>query len=315
MARRTPSRAECSRVSAPWLHDRSDNRRFPRPRLRAGLRWEIDRLQRAFLGTGQTWVLLKGAAYVAAGTPAWQRTPRRRHRRHGSARAIWRESNRILCEHGWEIPEMDPYDTSVLPANGCTNSRQWSTVNAGRWSTCIMRFFLRTSRLKPSSERLVGRSSCNGVRVLCPSHMVLHAAAHLFHDGEIAGAIRDLVDLDQLFRWFGRDKAFWSDFGDEALALNLTRPAYYAIRYSREVFGTPIDEDVAAKTVDWGPAGIVRHVMDALVERSIAANSRIASSSSAFALYVRSHWLRMPPHQLIRHLTRKAFRHAEPTNP
>src|SRR5947207_10814242 len=30
------------------------------------VRWEIDRLSRAFLDSGQTWILLKGAAYIAA---------------------------------------------------------------------------------------------------------------------------------------------------------------------------------------------------------------------------------------------------------
>ena len=33
------------------------------------MRWEIDRLRRAFLHTGQTWILLKGAGYIAAGLP------------------------------------------------------------------------------------------------------------------------------------------------------------------------------------------------------------------------------------------------------
>jgi len=33
------------------------------------VRWEIDRLSRAFLDTDQTWILLKGAGYIAAGLP------------------------------------------------------------------------------------------------------------------------------------------------------------------------------------------------------------------------------------------------------
>ena len=66
----------------------------------------------------------------------------------------------------------------------------------------------------------------------CPSHMVLHAAAHLFHDGEIAGAIRDLVDLDSLLRYFGDDPKFWGDLMGGASTLGLTRPAYYALRYA-----------------------------------------------------------------------------------
>src|SRR4029079_13106255 len=106
----------------------------------------------------------------------------------------------------------------------------------------------RTSRLKPSPDRLLQQAETlgDGVRVLCPAHIVLHAAAHLFHDGEIAGAIRDLVDLDQLLRWFGRAEAFWRSFRRETRALDLARPAYYALRYARRWFGTPLPDDVIA---------------------------------------------------------------------
>src|SRR4051812_8412753 len=51
----------------PWLSDRlftADSRARGYERA---LRWEIDRLQRAFLGSDHLWVLLKGAGYAAAG--------------------------------------------------------------------------------------------------------------------------------------------------------------------------------------------------------------------------------------------------------
>src|SRR5260221_6705592 len=168
----------------------------------------------------------------------------------------------------------------------------------------------RTSRLKPSSERLLEQATlvASGVRVLSPAPMVLHAAAHLFHDGEIAGAIRDLVDLDQLLRVFGQHEGFWDELSREAVALDLTRPAYYALRYAQRWFGTPIPAAVGATHSAWGPPAATRHLMDALVQRTIPEGFRDTSQAAVFALYVRSHWLRMPPLQVLRHLTRKSLR-------
>jgi hypothetical protein len=138
--------------------------------------------------------------------------------------------------------------------------------------------------------------------------MVLHAAAHLFHDGEIAGAIRDLVDLDQLLPCFGHDTSFWDDLLSEARALNLTRPAYYALRYARRRFSTPVPENVLREIQRWAPPAPIDRLMSVLVDRSIVTPSGRTSSWAVFALYVRSHWLRMPPARVVTHLTRKALR-------
>jgi hypothetical protein len=137
--------------------------------------------------------------------------------------------------------------------------------------------------------------------------MVLHAAVHLFHDGEIAGAIRDLVDLDGLLRWFARDDSFWSDLIDESRRLQLTRPTYYALRYADRLLGTPIPGVVESAIGPWAPRRPVRTLMDVLVERTLRGDV-VGSDASALALYIRSHWLRMPPLLLGRHLLRKAWR-------
>jgi hypothetical protein len=56
----------------------------------------------------------------------------------------------------------------------------------------------------------------------------------------------------------------------------------------------------------WKPVAPVTRLMDALVERTLLASG--VSSAAAFALYVRSHWLRMPPLLLARHLLRNGLR-------
>ena len=292
--------------SPGWLRDRLITAVTLVDGYERSVRWEIDRLSRAFHGTGQLWILLKGAGYIAAGLPP------------GAGRRVvdidilvpMRDLGaveRILQEHGWEFPEIDAYDNRYY--------REWMhelppMVHRDRRSIVDVHHGIlpQTSRLKPSSERLLEHATRigDGVRVLCPAHIVLHAAAHLFHDGEIAGAIRDLVDLDQLLRWFGRDAAFWRNLRRETPALDLARPAYYALRYARRWFGTPLPDDVIAEMAAWSPPAAVVRLMDTLVDRAVMGHSGRASSAAVFALYVRSHWLKMPPLQLVRHLIKKA---------
>ena len=83
-------------------------------------------------------------------------------------------------------------------------------------------------------------------------------------------------------------------------------PAYYTVRYARRWFDTPVPEAVATSIESWAPPAPVRGLMDALVRRSIAGGTGAASPAAAFALYVRSHWLRMPPLRVVRHLFQKS---------
>jgi hypothetical protein len=94
----------------------------------------------------------------------------------------------------------------------------------------------------------------------------------------------------------------------EARELDLTRPAYYALRYSQRLLDTPIPPEHLAEVSKWAPVAPVRLLMDALVERTLTAGASATSSATATALYVRSHWLRMPPFMLARHLLTQSLR-------
>jgi hypothetical protein len=291
-----------------WLQERLVHARLQVAEYDRAVRWEINRLGRALNELAITWVLLKGGGYLAAGLPNGH------GRRVADLDVLVPESDlarteRALREHGWEFPALDPYDERYY--------RQWMhelppMIHKHRGAVVDLHHALlpRTSRLQAPTSRLLERilEVAPGVRVLCPSHMVLHAAAHLFHDGEIAGAIRDLVDLDAMLRHFASDHKFWDDLLVEASTLGLTRPAYYALRYSQRILGTPIPAEVVVRATRWGPPAMVRFLMDRLVERTLQGRSSRGSDGSAFALYVRSHWLRMPPLLLVPHLLRKVTR-------
>ena len=288
-----------------WLRERLDRARAFSRECERAVAWEVRRLARAFHGCPWRWVLLKGAGYVAAGLPpaAGRRVADvdvlvpPQHLQGAAA---------TLAEHGWHTPEMDPYDLRYY--------RDWMhelppMVHEMRGSVVDLHHAIlpRTSRLSADAAVLVERAVPAGpAHVLCPTHMVLHAAVHLFHDGEIAGAIRDLVDLDALLRHFSaHEPHFWRALLEDAGALGLERPTFYALRYASRLLGTPVPADTVGALASHAPAAPVRSLMDQLVERTLTAPDTTRGSASAFALFVRSHWLRMPPPLLVRHVFHK----------
>ena len=57
-----------------------------------------------------------------------------------------------------------------------------------------------TARPTPDAAAMIADSVPleNGLRVLSPADMIVHAAAHLFADGDLAGGLRNLWDIDRL---------------------------------------------------------------------------------------------------------------------
>jgi hypothetical protein len=151
--------------------------------------------------------------------------------------------------------------------------------------------------------------------VFQPVDMVLHSATHLFHEGELDKGLRDLVDVDLMLRHFGREGHFWPALAARATEVGLTRPLHYALRYASRILDTPVPAALRASAEAWGPAAPLPLLMDALYLRALRPNHPTASDRltalARWMLYVRAHWLRMPAHLLVYHLTRKALRRDE----
>ena len=146
--------------------------------------------------------------------------------------------------------------------------------------------------------------------VLAPIDMVLHAIVHLFYSGEMGDALRELVDIDVLLRHFGQhEPGFWQEFWARAEALDLGRPAFYGLRYARTVLGTPVPDELVAAAERAAPNAVLLRLMDRLVWRALFPQHPDRPSSArtmaVVLLYIRSHWIKMPPLMLARHLTRK----------
>ena len=72
--------------------------------------------------------------------------------------------------------------------------------------------------------------------------MVLHSAAHLFQDGDLNLAIRDVADISDLLGYFGAEEEFWHGLAPRARELDLGRPLFYALRYTTRLLGTLVPE-------------------------------------------------------------------------
>ncbi len=282
-------------------------------------RWEIAQIHRALYPVGIPVVLLKGAAYVMAELPC------ARGRLFSDIdilvpRTALKEVERALFIHGWAAQGHDAYDQAYY--------RQWMhelppLTHVRRKSVLDVHHTILppTGRLKPDPHKLltaaVPVAGYDDLYVLAPVDMVLHSAAHLFHDGELEHGLRDLVDLDELVRHFGADDRFWPTLVERAFEMDLAHPLFLGLRYTHHFLGTPVPDQVSRRLESAAPRSATRAYLDALFRRGLAPHHARCddwlSPAARWLLYVRSHYLRMPLHLLLPHLARKAMKRRLPT--
>jgi hypothetical protein len=273
------------------------------------MRWEINRIDRALGHIPVPILLLKGAAYAAAELPIAKG-------RLASdvdimvPREALVDVEAALLRAGWEPTKLQPYDQRYY--------RTWMHElpplrhpERGTFVDVHHTILPPTARLKPDPDLLWHRARRLGFsrfHVLAPTDMVLHGAAHLFHDGDLNRSLRDLLDIHDLVGYFGIDSNFWHDLVARAITLDLGRPIFYALRYCRKLLDSDIPEEVMATVAEFAPAMPILGAMDRLVPRTLVPREKphAADYPAIMLLYMRSHWLRMPPGLLARHLTRQA---------
>lgn len=278
---------------------------------RRAVRREVRELAKVLVPLGVPVILLKGAAYLYAGLDAAEGrffsdidilVPR--------ARLLDVES--ALMQAGFVTVHHRPYDQRYY--------RQWMhelppLQHVKRMTSLDVHHAIAppTSRAHPDSSLLlrdaVPLTAQSGFAVLAPADMVIHCATHLFLDEAFSHGPRDLVDFDALLRQFGRDPEFWPRLVARASELDLARPLYYALHWTSRIHRTPVPASTLDEAARYAPAAPLRTLMHRLLAPALRPTSARASTRWARrALYVRGHWLKMPPHLLAWHLTVKALR-------
>jgi hypothetical protein len=262
--------------------------------------WEAEMARRALAPLDVPVILLKGTAYVAAGLSAG------RGRSIGDLdilvpRAALDDVERALIAAGWEWVKPDPYDDLYY--------RRWMHElpplihkERDRMIDVHHTILPLTARRRPDAAAMIADSVAleNGLRVLAPEDMVLHAVAHLLADGDLAGGLRNLWDIHCLIGDFSGEPGFWANLQERAALHQLLSVLLRAGRLANDLYGTPIPDGWRV----WDSA-------DSLFRARLLARDgwgRGRRPALRLAFYVRSHLLRMPPFMLAQHLRTKARR-------
>lgn len=261
--------------------------------------WEADSARRALAPLNCKTVLMKGTAYVAANLDA------------GIGRSIGdldimvaRDQlpavEDLLLDAGWEWVKSDPYDDQYyrdymheLPP---LIHRERDRMIDVHHTTLPL-----TAGPTPNATAMLDAAVKldSGLYVMAPADMLLHSVAHLFADGDLAGGLRNLWDIDRLVRQFvEEDEGFWTELDTRAKLHQLEPHLARALRLAAQLYSTPACKDRAGET----------KVTDRLYIRRMLARDGWGRETRKFtrqAFYIRSHWLRMPPLMLASHLWTK----------
>ena len=256
------------------------------------MRWEVDRLQHALREIPGPVVLLKGAAYVMLDLP------NARGRFTSDADLMVPEEQlpqveQALYAHGWEAAEFSAHEARYY--------RRWLQewppfVHRKRRTTLDVHHNVlpRIDKLYSASAPLfasaVPLAAGSKFYTLAPVDQVLHVMIHLFRNGDFSSGLRDLTDLDDLLRHYGRDAAFWPALVARTCELRFQTPVYFALRYVRHYLHTPIANELRAAAEHWRPRWPSTTLMDALVDRALrppALDGRNAGREAAQWMLIR----------------------------
>lgn len=274
--------------------------------------WEMQQLAHDLADLPGPILLLKGAAYAAGDlAPARGRVFADIDLMVPGSQLGQAELGLMLG--GWAVAPMSAYDQRYY--------RQWMhelppMSHLRRRTSLDLHHGLlpRTARLRVRSELVFERAmplpGQPRLSVPCPEDLVLHSAVHLMHEGEWGHGLRDLTDLDALLRQFAAGPGFWERLLARAAELGAGRPLDHALRNCSRLLGTPVPADVPAACPDRADPR-VRLAIDAVLDAALGSTHPSwrtpLTPAAEFAMYVRSHWLRMPAHLLVAHLLRKAW--------
>lgn len=260
--------------------------------------WEADCARRALDGYDGKVVLMKGTAYVAARLDAGI------GRSIGDldimvARGDLKQVEEMLLDAGWEWVKPDPYDDQYyrehmheLPP---LIHRERDKMIDVHHTTLPL-----TARPMPDAQAMLNEAAKleNGLYVMSPEDMLCHCAAHLMADGDLAGGLRNLWDMHCLLSQFSKeDPDIWTKLEKRAVDHQLEQAVRRSVWHAHDFYGTDIPP-FWQKSVPW--SGAFR-------QRLLARDGygRETHKLTRQVFYIRSHWLRMPPVMLAKHLWTK----------
>jgi hypothetical protein len=149
----------------------------------------------------------------------------------------------------------------------------------------------------------------DGFSVLSPAGMTLHSIVHLMFNDDVKNGFRDLLDLDLLIKHNGSD-FYWSTLLQLAENTNFTYELKLAVRYLSKILQTKIPEGVLTQLhiSDSPTSKILDFIyLSVLLPSHALVDNKKYNLANSIAMY-RGHWLKMPLHILIYHMSNKGIR-------
>lgn len=266
-----------------------DDARAEASEVRRTALWEANRVAHALAALDCPVILLKGTAFVAAGLAAGQ------GRSIGDCdillpKDVLPAAEATLAAAGWEWVKPDGYDDQYY--------RRWMHElpplihrDRDRMLDVHHTILPPTARPAPDPAALIADAVAlgGGLSVLSHRDMIVHAAAHLFADGDLTGGLRNLWDIHALVVEHGT-----AGLAERAAHHDLASAVERAMRLSHALYATPVAPRWQRLTLS-----------DCLFLRRMLARDgwgRGRYPLTRLAFYVRSHLIRMPFPLLVRHL-------------
>lgn len=268
---------------------------------------ELHEIEQALAGTKFPIILLKGAAYIAGNlAPA---------------------SGRRLSDIDLMVPQkhLEEIENKLLGSGWVTKDdlSDYDQNYYRDWSHEIppLHHPLRclevdihhnisppTSAIKINADLLIEQATLianSRFSILSPQDMFLHSATHLFMNDELRGGLRDLMDMHLLST--KDSNIFWPGLPERANQLGLNRPLYYAVTALQDILETPIPSEILEDVYQSAPNALSKQLMHKLVTRQLAPSNpeQLQAPFTQWLLFIRSHWVRMPPKMLLKHLSYK----------
>lgn len=260
--------------------------------------WEVDCARRALASYDGPVVLMKGSAYAAANLPA------------SYGRSIGdldimvsegglKEVEKLLLAAGWEWVKEDDYDDAYY-RDHMHELPPLIHKERDRMIDVHHTILPKTAKPNPNARAMIADAIPieNGLYIFNPEDMICHSAAHLMADGDLAGGLRNLWDIHLLLSEFsGAAGDFWMRLRSRADQHELWPAVHLAARHANALYGTSIP-------TDW----MLWNLSDNMLQKRLLARNGWGAQTQKglrFAYYVRSHWLRMPPLMLAKHLFTK----------
>ena len=267
------------------------------------LKFEMDRLERAFVGQPVPIIVLKGGAYVSGGMRAGM------GRRVSDLDILVRPEDiekveTQLLSFGWRPDEEtdNDYDQQYYREH-MHELPPLRHKNRGTVIDVHHALLPKTARHSVKTERLfsdalpVGKGN---LHIFQPTDLLIHSAVHAYSDGAIDTPARTILEQYFLFSELGpKDKKILVERAQEVSA---SMPVGLALWLVGRLFDVETAQEASKK--------LISPLRYFLLKRAIL-NKLAAGKLSVFGkvyLYIRSHYLRMPLYLLLPHLLRKAIR-------